>query len=219
MKTPSPLLFFLPYAVVFLFHVSCCAAGKQPARRATKTLLMPLLMLGYTFAAAKPAAAVYLALLFGWLGDLLLLRPRVKFRQLGGIAAFLIGHCFYISVLLRRISACGHLRLIWLPPLVFLLLAAGICVFQYPVVEKRMVLPGLVYYLFLAALGAFSGIALLGGTPRGWAYLCGSLLFLCSDSVLCRQFFTVGSPAPKYDFTVMLTYTLAQFFLVFGFCA
>ena len=219
MNTPSPILFFLPYAIVSLVHISCCAAGRQSARRATKILLMPLLMFAYVCTTSVREAPVIIALLLGWLGDLLLIRPDRKLRQIGGIAAFLLGHCFYLSLLIRRILACAPLRLPWLPPLVFLLLTAGICAFQYPVVDKNMRLPGIVYYLFLAALGASSGIALLGGAARAWAFLGGALLFLFSDSVLCRQFFTVGSPAPKYDFVVMLTYILAQFFLVLGFCA
>ena len=219
MTTPSPLLCFLPYALISLIHIFCCAAGKQTLRRATKVLLMPLLMFAYAFASARTEAAVFLALLFGWVGDLLLIRPDVKLRQLSGIAAFLIGHCFYLFLLWQRIGACAALRLVWLPPLVFVLLAAADGGFQFPIVPKELRLPGAVYFLFLAALGAFSGIALLGGAARGWAFLCGAALFLCSDSILCRQFFTVGNPAPKYDFAVMLTYILAQFFLVFGFCA
>ena len=219
MTTLSPLLCFLPYALISLLHIFCCAAGKQTLRRATKVLLMPLLMLAYALVSAKAEACVFLALLFGWIGDLLLIRPDVKPRQVGGIAAFLIGHCFYLFLLWQRIGDCGGLRLVWLPPLVFLILAAADGLFQLPVVPKDMRLPGTVYFLFLAALGAFSGIALLGGAVRGWAFLCGAALFLCSDSILCRQFFTVGNPAPKHDFAVMLTYILAQFFLVFGFCA
>ena len=212
----SGIVFFALFALVSLLHLYACARGLLPLRRASKVLLMPLLALAYGFCAAKPAFPVLLALLFGWLGDIFLIRPTVKVFQLSGIGSFIVGHVFYMAAMLRRLPGAA-LRLPWLSPLIALALAAFCFSRVLPVMDKKMRGAGCSYYLVLSALAAFAGVSLSAGISGALFSVLGALLFLCSDTLLCYQFFTVGSPAPKYDTAVMTTYLLAQTALVLGF--
>ena len=215
MRFPGTMFFFF-FVLTCICHLTACGRNHQKARRITKSLLMPMLALAYAFGSRQVQPLVLAALCFGWAGDVLLIRPTVKLRQLAGIGCFAIGHVCYILAILKTLSGTT-LNLPWLPPL-FSLCAAVFCFFRVkPVMDDKMRGTGFCYFLILAALITCAGFSLFSGVSTGrWLYL-GALLFLFSDTVLCYQFFTVGSPAPKYDVLVMSSYLLAQTALMFGF--
>ena len=215
MRFPGTL-FFLLFVLTCIYHLTACGRDRQLSRRWSKVLLMPLLALAYAFGSRQVQPLVLIALCLGWAGDVLLIRPTVQSRQFAGIGCFAVGHVCYILAILKTLSGTT-LNLPWLPPL-FSLCAAVFCFFRVkPVMDKAMHGTGFCYFLILAALITCAGFSLFSGAPSGrWLYL-GSLLFLFSDTVLCYQFFTVGSPAPKYDVLVMASYLLAQTALMFGF--
>lgn len=210
------LSFFLPYAVLALLHLVCCAANRQFLRHLSKTLLVPLLLLGYACTAATADPWVLAALLLGWAGDIFLIWPGHTRLSTAGISAFGLGHVCYIFAMLSPLHG-GVPSLLWLCILAPLALAAALYTLSLRVMDRALRVPGALYYLLLAALCAAAALSLAAGAAGGGWLLAGAALFLLSDTLLVRQFSTVGDPAPRYDFAVMLTYILAQGFLALGF--
>lgn len=212
-------LFIALYCLAAAVNVVSCAAGRQTPRRVAKALLMPLLAGVYLLSVPVPEPWVLPALAFGWLGDLFLIRPGSELFRSLGIAAFLVGHACYLVAMLRHFAIDPPLWACVAAPLVFLAAAAVIYRKLYPIIPANMKLTGGCYYLALAVMGTAAALVWASGCAGGGWMLAGEVLFLTSDTILCRQFFTVGDPAPKYDFAVMLTYLLAQGCLILGFCA
>lgn len=217
MKSISPAVPLTAFAVAAVLHLWACISGKQRIRHISKIFLLPLLALSYLFLIPSPAPSVLLAFGFGWLGDIFLIYPGKDLTRTLGIGSFVLGHACYIWSLLSRLSSMASLQLVWLAPLVFLLFAAFLYSRIFRVLPGNMRLLSVFYFLILVLVGSLSGLSLLNGIPASFWLVCGSALFLCSDTILCRQFYTIGDPAPRTDFCVMLTYILAQFLLMLGF--
>lgn len=213
MKIVLPVLFLLDSIV----NVSACALGKQPLRRFSKLLLMPLLCASYLLWAASPSWLVAAALLLGWLGDVFLIFKDDRRLLTVGMAAFGLGHVFYvISILVLR----GLRPPLWAGVLVPLLLLCGAVLFfrrLRPSLTSDMKLPCLFYILLLSSLPVAAALSIFGGGPGGWFLLSGSLLFLVSDGTLSIETFVLEDSC-KLDFVVMLTYISAQTLLALGFC-
>lgn len=214
MKILLPILFCIAGAV----NVISCAANRQLPRQISKALLMPLLGVVYWLSARALEPWAVAALALGWAGDLFLIRPGRELPRTVGIGAFLAGHLCYLLAMFRHFSIAPNLWACIVVPGVFLLAAALLYLRLFPLLPKNMRVTGAGYFLVLAAVGAVGGLAALSGCAGGPFLLLGGVLFLVSDTILCVQFFTVGDPAPKFDFAVMLTYILAQAMLILGFC-
>ena len=159
-----------------------------------------------------------LALAMGWIGDLWLIRPNKTLPRTLGVVFFSLGHFCYLSAMLRRFPAPPDAITLCATAVFFLVVAVFLYCRLLPVMTADMRIPGGAYFLLLAALCVMSALLALSGVRGGWLLVPGAVLFLSSDTILCYQFFTVGDPAPKYDAVVMLTYVLAQAFLLCGLC-
>ncbi|MDR0448007.1 MAG: lysoplasmalogenase, partial [Treponema sp.] len=85
------------YVLVGIVHEVSAIRFWEKARRVLKTALMPVLFIGYFTTAAPMLIVALIALLFAWIGDILLIRKdEPKFFKLG-LAAFLLCHVFYIT--------------------------------------------------------------------------------------------------------------------------
>lgn len=211
-------LFLLLFCAAALTNVLSCAAGRQLPRRIAKALLMPLLLAVYLCSAARVQAWVIPALLLGWAGDLFLIVPHQGLPRTLGIASFLAGHVCYFAAMLRHFSIAPPPWARAAFPLIFLAAAAAVYRSLYPLLPREMKVTGGIYIGILGVMGAAAGLVLASGCAGGAALLAGEICFLISDTILCRQFFTVGDPCPRYDTAVMSTYILAQALLITGFC-
>ena len=215
----------IPLLILFLaltlLHLAACAGGRQKARLATKPLLLPALAAFYwcSLPVGAAAPAVLAALLFGLLGDVLLMIPRPAAPQgkvdgllLGGMGAFLLGHVCYIAAFLdggawgRAAWACAAAGAACLAALILILRALWAHM-------GPMRLPGTVYLLALVSM-AFCALASGLALPLPWR-LAGGPLFVISDYILARSILL--GPKRYTDFWVMLTYAAAQLCLVLSF--
>lgn len=182
-------------------------------RQVTKPLLMPLLLLFYLLTAAHPLPLLVAALVFGFLGDTLLLGSGRFFPA--GLLAFLLGHVCYISLFILHTA--------WqsVPIWVF---AAALLYIAYGFWLMRRLLPGLNEmklpgFLYLGCILLMSLTALLraAGEPRVQTALpfIGSLFFIVSDSLLSLDAFT-GSKKIRGPI-IMITYLTAQALITVGF--
>ena len=177
-----------------------------------KICLMPIITSIYLTGAERIFIPIVLALLFGWLGDILLLRIKeILFFKLG-LASFLLGHLIYIFVLLY-FAGSVNIKLLVISLAVYA--AAGVFIIRLIKPSKEMCVPVLIYetVILLMAVSAVQFFAVYG-LPYGLFILAGSICFVVSDTLLAIH--TFRAKPKMYYFIVMLTYIAAQLFIVLG---
>jgi uncharacterized membrane protein YhhN len=206
------LVFVVLFAGMSAAHLVFSLVHKSVPQTLTKIFLVPLLGAVYVFGAKNPAALVIAALIFGWGGDMFLLKINdARFFRLG-LASFLLGHLCYIPSFLH---AAGELHI---PALVISAAAAlplGFVIHSLIKPEKAMNLPVIVYEIIILLM-SLSALQLLISRRDGWSLLvfAGSLSFLVSDMLLA--YFSFRTKPKQGDFFVMLTYIAAQAGIIRG---
>ena len=189
-----------------------------------KPALLPLLtattlayLLGRDIPDLTQVGLLAAAQLFGCMGDVLLIHPNVFSLFAGGIAAFLIGHVFYMCLFGAQ-SWKG--LTIWHWAIALVIMAAVVYGLVRAIGISGSLLAPMAVYGFVLTLLIFSALAGVLRMPRGqratwWILLFGALLFAFSDSCLAMITFGVIT-FPLRDFLVMITYLTAQTLLAVG---
>lgn len=204
-------LVWIPVIVNLIGHLT----GNSVLTIISKPLLMPFLALTVWLLMTsggirgRRKTTIVLALLFGALGDILLMFPGTA-CFLAGMLAFLVGHIFYYSTLPSPWKTKGF----WEKALSIILLAAlltfMICAVKkfgiqgpmgYAVTAYACAFAFLIHGCMMAAVSRKRPIYLL--TAMGFA------LFAISDTFVAIGAFT-DLEIPKRGFIVMSTYILAQ---------
>lgn len=205
-------LFMTLFAGMSAAHLVSLFFQNQPIQALTKILLLPLLLGVYVSGAGHIFAPLLFALIFGWGGDLLLIKIKeLRFFRLG-LASFLIGHLCYIPSFM---FFAGGLNVIALIVSLAAALPLGFLIHSIIKPEKAMELPVIAYEIIIILMGLSAFQLLLSRRDcLSLLVFAGSLCFLISDSLLA--YFTFRSK-PKYgDFWVMLSYIAAQWGIVWG---
>ena len=188
-----------------------------------KPALLPLLcatslayLLGRDVPDIRPVGLLVAAQLFGCAGDVLLM-PSSDVLFLIGMAAFLVGHLFYIRLFGGR-SWKGLKPGPWaISILVMLAVVPGLM--KAIGIQGELFVPMLVYGFALMLL-IFSALAGVLRMPRGsratwWILLAGALFFSFSDACIAMGMSGVMTFALRH-FVVMFTYLAAQTLLAVG---
>jgi len=179
-----------------------------------KPLLMPSLAAYFFFSVSqksKLAFLVIIALLFSWIGDVMLMFVELKsIYFILGLVAFLLAHITYILIFNK--SSQDFKPKIFTYSTGFLLALYGILLIllMWPGLGDLMI-PVIIYTAIIMTMG----ITALFRKARGASLvLVGAMLFIASDSLLALNKFYQAFAAA--GFWVMLTYILAQYFIVIG---
>lgn len=212
-KTLTLSLFVLVAALELLAEIY----GWRNFILVVKPLLMPSLAAYFFFSVnRKDKLAFYLiiALLFSWLGDVLLMFTELNANYfLAGLVAFLLAHVTYI-VVFRKSSLGFKPRLITY--------ATGFSLFLFGVLLLLLLWPGLgemrlpvmVYTVVIITMGFTS----LFRQAQGASYvLVGAMLFIGSDALIAVNKFY--EPITAARFWIMITYISAQFMITSGMIA
>ncbi|MBQ9911271.1 MAG: lysoplasmalogenase [Lachnospiraceae bacterium] len=212
LKYVSLAVFILSTAV----HLYASLKKDQKLRDLTKPFIL-LALLGFYCASASPVVlTVVLALLFSWLGDVLLMKNGTKWFTLGGIA-FMVSHVFFILSYLKQTDFSAFR---WQIAVLFftLFIAASVIIFYYlrPHLPKKLFYPMLLYLIINGMMNCFAWFRSM--TIKGAAGIItavGALLFFVSDCSLFFVRFHKNSRL-KTHFLVMLTYAVGEFLIVLG---
>ncbi|WP_462252834.1 lysoplasmalogenase [Ekhidna sp.] len=203
------------YAVVSIANLFAKVIPSEELDQYTKPLLMPLLLIYvYKSSIGKTTARILLlcvALLFSWLGDVVLMYQSDQLFFMAGIGLFLIAQVTYVIVL-RKSSyqkpefsiSKGLPFILYAGALFYILLPAGD--FTAPIIVYGLVIMAMVIMARLRE----------GNTSQDsfkFAFL-GSILFVLSDSILAINAF--NSAIPYAGVLIMSTYCAAQLLLVLG---
>ena len=131
----------------------------------------------------------FLGMLFGFFGDVSLSDDLIRLPKpvIFGIAAFLIGHIFYILgyIHLARTFSLTDTPLRWLVNIVYQIVGVGLWVLlvRSPKAGRTLNIGSLVYTVFLAAMAAYATWLALQ-EPRFTLLSIGANLFFISDVIL-----------------------------------
>ena len=185
-------------------------------RNVTKPFILLSLLGFYALAARSPSVFIILALVFSWLGDMLLMPKGVKWFTAGGIA-FMVSHAFFIAGYCRDIvfSEIGVLPTVLLA-LFFTAAVAFIFYKLKPHLPKALFYPMFLYLLINGAMNCFAIFRCISAPSTATILTAvGAALFFISDSSLFFVRFNKDSRL-KTHFLVMLTYSLGELLIVLG---
>ena len=212
MKYVFLAVFFISTAI----HLFASARQDTRKRNISKPFLLLSLLGFYVLAARSVSAAIVLALIFSWIGDVLLMPKGVKWFTAGGIA-FMISHAFFILGYMEDIVFSR------IPVLLVVFLAVFFAVTVTFIFSKLKLhlLKALFYPMFLYLLinGAMNCFAIFRcvslPTAATLTTAIGAALFFASDTSLFFVRFKKNSRL-KTHFLVMLTYSIGEFLIVCG---
>ena len=212
MKYVFLAVFFISTAI----HLFASARQDTRMRNISKPFLLLSLLGFYVLAARSVSAAIVLALIFSWIGDVLLMPKGVKWFTAGGIA-FMISHAFFILGYMKDIVFSR----IPVPLIVFLAVFFAVTV-TFIFSKLKLHLPKALFYpmfLYLLINGAMNCFAIFRcislPTAATLTTAIGAALFFASDTSLFFVRFKKDSRL-KTHFLVMLTYSIGEFLIVCG---
>jgi uncharacterized membrane protein YhhN len=199
-------VFLTLFAIDAIFHLVAIAIRWEWPRRISKALLVPLLLGCYVVDAEHFLFTVFLAAVFGWLGDIFLIHSD-KFKLfILGLLSFLAGHLCYIRSLLYFTGNVNPAALI---AAVIVAIPLGFIIFRLIRPQKTVAFPLVVYggVLMGMVIAAFC-LMLSRRDLAGAVVFSGGLCFLVSDTILGYGRFREG--AHTNEAAVMITYITAQ---------
>lgn len=206
------------FLLLLLMHCFSIPVEMNQIRTITKIILVPLLILhliinrSFTSAGYLPM----IALLFSWLGDILLLGDGTAFF-LSGMTAFVMTHVSYSLGFLKIQPVTPKDRSYFLYPLIALLVVSCMVFFFLKDHLGAYMIPVFVYMLFISCMAALALHTYANQQVKtivSYTFIPGALLFVISDALLAINMFRMHHPV--LEVLVMLTYGLAQFFIVRG---
>ena len=183
----------------------------------TKPFWVPTITLIYYSMAAVINPLIITALIFGWIGDLLLMRGRERWFVAGAFS-FLIGHLFYIYVF---ISSAGGLQIFLQHPVlsgILLLPYIGFIIYFKRLLGQNVssVLIAAGFYLSILMLMSYTSLLRVWtvSTSSFLLTFSGTILFIISDSLIGyrnfkRKFKGIGV-------VIVVTYISAQLLIIGG---
>ena len=188
----------------------------------TKPLLMPLLALYFIFGTLTNNIdwLIVIALLCGCAGDVFLMLENKDKWFMFGMAAFLLGHIFYIISFLLSVGS----NIVAFPPYGFVLLIPVIFILllTFPKYKDHMGDLKIPVYIYMVAIltmhiSAILRLALFEfSCPCFFLVWFGSILFIFSDSLIAIDTFNKDMKIPHIRIYEMITYILGQFLITTG---
>ncbi len=214
-----PVIFLAFFTATAIAHLAAEAVSSLPGRFATKPFLVLSLALYYACSAVSVNWLMLAALAGGWLGDIFLMIPdpqktRRWFRP--GLAAFLLGHVFYIAVFASYAGNAGNVPA-WGWCALPVYLAAGAVGFRLIAPHAGKMRPAIVAYIVIIVLMGAATVLPLGAVRLQGALLAmaGALVFMVSDTVNAYNKF--AREITHERLYTMSTYLGGQFLIVQGY--
>lgn len=211
------IMFFF-YMVLVSVHLYCCFHHYEDVRKVTKVFLMPCLALTYYLGCPKEKFSkfILIALIFGCLGDLLLL---IKNLFIFGVVSFLVGHLIYIIIFLCETGFKNYRKNLFVflvVCVIYLYAESKVLLYFKPALLKHGLWgPLFVYTSILATLNISSAIyAYVYRNLYSILTYIGSLIFAISDIILAKQLFMENNK--YYQIVIMFTYILGQSLISLG---
>jgi uncharacterized membrane protein YhhN len=214
MKKRSLILFVLVAAV----ELTAVTMDMALAQTIAKPLIMITLMTYYISSVSQRNNFFMVALVFCWLGDVLLMFQGDEMFFIFGLVAFLSGHVLYVFSYKQMRNPESVSGLLSTQKFRFsfpvILAGTGLVVVLLPHLGELKI-PVMIYALVLTIM-VLQALFRFGFTSKRSFTLIfvGAIFFMISDSALAINKFM--HPLPMASLLIMLTYMSAQFLIVEG---
>ena len=205
------IIFMVILGVVSLVYLATLFFKEGLLQFILKGCLVPLILAVYISSANTILLLIVLALVLGWIGDILLLKTSNLLRFKLGLVSFLIGHVLYIVTLFKYAQPLNIVVLI-----ISAVVAACYGIFIFKVIHSphEMRIPVMVYEVILLTMAVFAlQFFLAQGEMLGAFVFIGSICFVASDTMLTLLTFR----KINLYVLVMITYIAAQLLITMGF--
>ena len=212
MEKIALVLFFIVTGV----HLYASLKKDVKLRAVSKPFILLTLLAFYCLSADPVSVTVVLALVFSWLGDVLLIPKGNKWFTAGGIS-FMISHFFFV-ITYARLTDPDKINRAAMVVLPLLFAVATVVIFRMlrPYLPKALFWPMLLYLLINGCMNCFAWFRSMSSPGMAAVITAvGALLFYVSDVTLFFVRFNEDSRL-KTHFPVMLTYSLGEFLIVLG---
>ena len=205
------------FLIVLAIDLFAAYSGNETLRYFSKPLLMPLLIVYFIFNTNTVASLkkwIVLALVFSWLGDVLLMfEARNNIFFIFGLVAFLIAHIFYLLFYENILKLENLKKNYWLFIPVLIYYVALIYLLSPHLGEMK--LPVRVYGVVISymLIQAFQ-VARIKNRAASAMMITGAILFIASDSILAMNKFY--QPFELAGIAIMITYGMAQLLITLG---
>ena len=209
-------VFLAVFLVSTAVHLYASLRKDTRLRNVTKPFILLSLLGFYVLAARSVSAAVVLALLFSWLGDVLLIPKGIKWFTAGGIA-FMISHAFFVAAYTKDV-VFSRIPVFLIVLLAVFFAAAVAFIFSKlkPHLPKALFYPMFLYLLINGTMNCFAIFRCVSAPSAATLTTAiGAALFFVSDTALFFVRFKKDSRL-KTHFLVMLTYSIGEFLIVLG---
>jgi uncharacterized membrane protein YhhN len=205
-------IFLVIFAIVSVAQIVFISLGKKRLRQISKVLIIPPLLGAYISGAGFELFFPITALIFGWIGDILLLRKDREIYFKLGLSSFLLGHIFYI---ITFIKCLGNLNITALAVSIPLAILLGIITFRFIKPTRKMTNPVIIYTIVIetACLLALQ-IFISNLNFAGALIFLGYLFFLVSDLILSYYAFRMLKRLGAVF--IMSFYMIAQAGIILG---
>ena len=209
-------LFSAIFIISTAIHLFASAKQNKKLRNITKPFILLSLLGYYCCACEMPAVSVILALIFSWIGDVLLIPSGTKWFTAGGIS-FMISHAFF------ALSYYKYIEFAKVPIVCIVLLGAFFAVIVSiifsklkPHLPKALFYPMFLYLLINGTMNCFAIFRYITDPCIPSLITCiGAIMFFISDSILFFVRFDKDSKI-KTHFWVMFTYSFGELLIVLG---
>ena len=209
-------VFLAVFLVSTAVHLFASLRKDTRLRNMTKPFILLSLLGFYVLAARSVSAAVVLALLFSWLGDVLLIPKGIKWFTAGGIA-FMISHAFFVAAYTKDV-VFSRIPVFLIVLLAVFFAAAVAFIFSKlkPHLPKALFYPMFLYLLINGTMNCFAIFRCVSAPSAATLTTAiGAALFFVSDTALFFVRFKKDSRL-KTHFLVMLTYSIGELLIVLG---
>ena len=209
-------VFLAIFVVSTAIHLYASLKKNTKLRNITKPFLLLSLLGFYVLSARSVSVAIVLALIFSWIGDVLLIPKGNKWFTAGGIA-FMISHAFFIAGYCREIDfAAIPVAVIVLLAAFFIAAVAFIFSKLKPHLPKALFYPMFLYLLINGAMNCFAIFRCISSPSAATLTTAiGAALFFISDTSLFFVRFKKDGRLQTH-FVVMLTYSIGELLIVLG---
>ena len=209
-------VFLAVFLVSTAVHLYASLRKDTRLRNMTKPFILLSLLGFYVLAARSVSAAVVLALIFSWLGDVLLIPKGIKWFTAGGIA-FMISHAFFVAAYTKDV-VFSRIPVFLIVLLAVFFAAAVAFIFSKlkPHLPKALFYPMFLYLLINGTMNCFAIFRCVSAPSAATLTTAiGAALFFVSDTALFFVRFKKDSRLNTH-FLVMLTYSIGEFLIVLG---
>lgn len=204
------------FIIISICNIYFVKVGNKKGIYITKPLLMPMLIIFYVLSTTNINWLIVSALIFGCIGDILLMGPKSLF--IGGLISFLVGHIFYIKAFIDPMLDYNIANLAFILAIPYIICNMLIIrsVLPYKKLKNVIKFFGFIYVIVISFMGFSSTIRIFYVQGfKFFATFLGSMLFIISDSLIAFSDLKYKS---KYSgVLIMSTYILGQFLIVLGF--